>query len=256
MIINLKYRIKIKIQNISNLILKYFGFVLSEIKLSHISIAQKIFRQKKDLIIIDIGANKGQFIEKCLSNLKNFQIYAFEPQSHTFNFLKKKYKNKKNVNLFKNAIGSKEENLEFYVNKRSQSSGFYKFQKDFKFKNFENENIAYDNNEIVNVKTLDKFCEENAIKNINILKIDTECHEDLILNGATNLLKNSMIDMIDIEIIVGKIYSKRLSFFEIEQILHPYNYRLFSIDNKGNRIDKRHLLFNVLYVSEKIDRLY
>ena len=29
-----------------------------------------------------------------------------------------------------------------------------------------------------------------------------------------------------------------------------------SIDNKGNRIDKKHLLFNVFYVSNEIDNLY
>ena len=252
----IRYRIKIKIQRILNSIFHFFGFVLSEKKLTHQEIIKKILKINSNPIIFDIGANNGQYIKKCQKIYSNPTIYSFEPQFSEYNNLIKKFSNNSNIKIFQKAIGSKKDKLKLKVNNRTQSSGFYKFQKDFKFKNFENENISYLPDEIVEVTTVDDFCEANSINQIDVLKIDTECHEDHVLIGSIQMLKEMKVKILDIEIIIGKIYEKRLSFYEIEKILHPLNYRLFSIDNKGNRIDKKHLLFNVLYVSNEIDNLY
>ena len=48
---------------------------------------------------------------------------------------------------------------------------------------------------ILNVKTvtLDNFVLKNKIKDIDILKIDTECNDDKVLEGAKILLKKKFL---------------------------------------------------------------
>lgn len=256
MIYNIKFRIKIKILKIINFFLKFLKLNLLDIKKNNLNVIKELIGKSDDLVIFDVGANDGRSIRKYIKNFNHPKIHAFEPQNSEFTYLLNKYSNTENIFLNKNALGSRNENLSFKVNERSQSSGFYKFKKNFKFKNFENEKIEYKTDEIVEVVKIDDYCKKNNVNKIDLLKIDTECHEDHVLEGCTDMLKNSKIKIIEVEIIVGDIYEKRLSFYEIEKLLHNYGYRIFSIENSGNRIDRRHLLFNVLYVSKEIDNIY
>ena len=57
-------------------------------------------------IIFDIGANKGQSIEKFLKIFENPQIHSFEPIKDEIDILKK-YKDNKNIHLNDFALGEK-----------------------------------------------------------------------------------------------------------------------------------------------------
>ena len=79
---------------------------------------------------------------------------------------------------------------------KSDSSSFYKMNRDtewIKTRSLEN-NTSVDKYvkkiEKVNVTTLDQYVKLQNIEYIDLLKIDTECHEDKVLIGAKNLLKN------------------------------------------------------------------
>ena len=47
--------------------------------------------------------------------------------------------------------------------------------------------------------TLDNYCTSN-VASIDFLKIDVQGYESKVLKGATNLLKSSKIDIIELEI--------------------------------------------------------
>jgi hypothetical protein len=51
----------------------------------------------------------------------------------------------------------------------------------------------------VSVTTLDKFCEENKVSKIDLLKIDVEGFEYEVLKGSVNTLTKGKIDTIQIE---------------------------------------------------------
>ena len=57
----------------------------------------------------------------------------------------------------------------------------------------------FDGAELISLKTLDDYCEENAVKTIHFLKIDVEGHELSVLKGAMNMLSGNKISVIQFE---------------------------------------------------------
>ena len=56
----------------------------------------------------------------------------------------------------------------------------------------------------VKTNTIDNFCKSKKIKNIDLLKIDAEGHEEYILKGAINLLKKNCVNIIYVEVLSKK----------------------------------------------------
>ena len=180
--------------------------------------------------VIDIGAHKGEFLENIISIKNRIKVYSFEPQSKIFKDLKKKFKNKKNINLFNLAISNSNKFKKLNINIKTSTStfssynqnSFWKKIKDFLLTGFKNKSIV--NSELVLTNSLDSFCKKKKIKNIDLLKIDTEGHEMQVLDGAKKLLKND-IKFVLIEFHLSKIY-KDYNSLKIEKILKMNNFVL------------------------------
>ncbi len=180
--------------------------------------------------VIDIGAHKGEFLENIISIKNRIKVYSFEPQSKIFKDLKKKFKNKKNINLFNLAISNSNKFKKLNINIKTSTStfssynqnSFWKKIKDFLLTGFKNKSIV--NSELVLTNSLDSFCKKKKIKNIDLLKIDTEGHEMQVLDGAKKLLKND-IKFVLIEFHLSKIY-KDYNSLKIEKILKINNFVL------------------------------
>ena len=56
----------------------------------------------------------------------------------------------------------------------------------------------------VKTNTIDNFCKSKKIKNIDLLKIDAEGHEEYILKGTINLLKKNCVNIIYVEVLSKK----------------------------------------------------
>ena len=192
-------------------------------------------------VVFDVGANFGQSIDRFLSLFDNPKIHSFEPLKKEFLVLKEKFQ-KKDIYLNNLALGDKEEERKFYVATKSDSSSFYKMNQDtewIKTRSLEN-NTSVDKYvkkiENVNVTTLDQYVKLQNIEYIDLLKIDTECHEDKVLIGAKNLLKNKKIKAIQIEIRFDNIYQKYFNFSDIEKYLIPNNFRMVGIELVNNNL--------------------
>jgi FkbM family methyltransferase len=152
--------------------------------------------------IFDVGSHKGESIDLFLRLNSNIKLYCFEPQIKLFKHLKKKYKSKKNIILHNFAFGSKKEKKKLTKNIFSSSSSFSKINfnsKHSKLKEFilKKGNAGFYKSELVDVQKLDAYCKKNKIKNIDIVKIDTEGHEFDVLSGFANSIK--MVKIIIIE---------------------------------------------------------
>ena len=180
--------------------------------------------------IIDIGAHKGEFLENILSIKKKVTVYSFEPQYNIFKYSKEKFKRKKNINIYNLAISDSNKIKKMNINVKSSTSTFstynqnssWKKIKDFLLTGFKNKSII--NSELVRTSSLDSFCRKKNIKEIDLLKIDTEGHEMQVLNGAKLLLKKN-IKFILIEFHLSKIYENYNSL-KIEKILSKNDFIL------------------------------
>jgi len=143
---------------------------------------------KPDMIIVDVGANIGAYTLGLSKYLSSGQIYAFEPNPRTLKFLKKNIEvnQLKNVRIIELGLSDREETAMLNTPSLAQAS-INKFK-------------ASDQVEAIKLVTLDKFCEENNINNIDILKIDIEGHEKKCLDGAAMIIDKSKNMVIIMEI--------------------------------------------------------
>ena len=199
--------------------------------------------RKENPIVFDIGANKGQSIERFNQIFINPIIYSFEPIKECFDELIANYGN--DVKIFNLAFGEKKEIKILRVNKDSGTSSFYKINQ-----NYLN---LYGNKEIkqqqVNVNTLDNFVKKNNINNIDLLKIDVQGFEKKILLGAKQILNN--VKCIELEIIFTNYYDEKSSFKKIEDVLAKYNFTLYNISSPNYNANKNIQWLNVLYFNYK-----
>ena len=236
--------------------LKLFGLRIHKINRdrSNLDRLYKIFLNEiQSPIIIDVGANIGQSINRFKKLNKKAIIHSFEPIKKDFQALQDKFKDDKNVFLNNIALGEKEYEKKLFSNNLSGSSSFSKLipKTEWIKQRSSTHNInpeeAFDKEVDCKVMRLDDYCKNKQIQKIDVLKIDTQGYEDKVLVGAKKLIENKKINYVELEIIFNNIYEKKLNFFEIEKHLVPFGYELFAIQNPGNLYDDYIFQVDVIY---------
>ena len=67
--------------------------------------SQKVNREKegereREQVIIDVGANLGEYSQKILNSFPNLNYILFEPQEEIFNKCLKKFENQTNIRIY------------------------------------------------------------------------------------------------------------------------------------------------------------
>ena len=198
------------------------------------------YSKKVGKIVFDIGCFRGGFTKNFIKNEKKLGIestfFLFDPNPITKDYLKSILQNEK-IKYFNLALDNSNSQKKFYLNNFFEPAGSSlntTFRDDKKWKNtrkifmqiFQPFKKIEDFSEInVQTQTLDNFCLEEKINNIDVLKIDTEGNELNVLKGAKKLLEQNKINIIYTEISETK---KR--FLEKEKsvidFLNSYNFEL------------------------------
>tara|TARA_B110000238_G_scaffold119984_1_gene129989 strand:- start:3297 stop:4073 length:777 start_codon:yes stop_codon:yes gene_type:complete len=246
-------------KKIINFLFNILGFEIKRKhrnKLNFNDIYQKFFRD--DLIIFDVGANKGQSIERFKKIFPKSTIHAFEPIKKEFDFLKKTYGEKKDIIINNIALGEKSYQKKLNLSKRTGVSSFNNFNLAHKWIKIRskqyNTNVEgfLEGEQLVNVVTLDEYCLSHNIGKIDILKVDTQGYEDHVLAGAVKSIKNDIIKAIELEIIFDDTYDKYLTFSDLEKYLLP-SFRFCGIKNYNqNLFEGINFFAEILYLNKKI----
>ncbi len=144
-------------------------------------------------IVFDVGANVGEWSESVLHFHPNAMIYAFEPIPALAENLCKKFRAKR-VSVNQCAISCAEgtKQFDFYEHETGLSGLYHRPQVVQSLHQLPKRLV-------VKTLPLDVFCERNNIQCIDFLKIDTEGSEFDVLRGATRLLENKMISLLQFE---------------------------------------------------------
>ena len=174
--------------------------------------------------IIDVGAHKGEFLEKMLKIEKINTFYAFEPQKHIFNELNKKFSENSKIVLFNYAVDKEVSNKKLQVNKLSMTSSLAEFNDKslyLKIKNF----LTFSKTNFVEEHETQTNTIDNIFKEINLektlLKIDVEGFELNVIKGSQIKLKE--ISFVLIEDQFGNHY-KNNNFNDIKKLLLKQNF--------------------------------
>ena len=88
----------------------------------------------------------------------------------------------------------------------------------------------------IEIRTLDDYCMENNLDDIDLLKIDTQGYEDKVLEGCRLNFQKNIIGIIESEIMLDNVYEKYFTFSDYEKILIPNNFRLVGINTSNNNL--------------------
>ena len=173
--------------------------------------------------------NHGQTLNKIKFAIPNSTIHGFEASKYCFKGLEKDFSSNKSIVLNNLAIGENEDILEF--NEYSWDA-----MNSFLIRAYGTAEITekYD----VNVITVDKYCKDNNISKIHILKSDTEGFELKVLKGAKKMMTQNKIQFIHIELFFDLNFIEQSSVGEIFSYLENNNFSLvqfsdFSTTGKG-----------------------
>lgn len=178
--------------------------------------------------IFDVGANKGQFLELALLNLagKDFYIHSFEPGANAFSELEKTHS--KNARVTLNHVGLGADCGDAVLHYDVSGSGLASLSK----RRLNHFGIDFGMQEIVQIRSIDNYCEEHQISKIDLLKIDVEGHELDVLAGARNLLDRGCVEIVTFEF-GGCNIDTRTFFQDFWYYFHEKNFEIFRITPSG-----------------------
>lgn len=205
--------------------LRGMGFLNYEDK-NTIDTGEKLFLKrllapKRNFILVDVGANIGGYIKVVLNINPNGSVYGFEPHPKTFAMLKKNIQDFgcNRIEVFNIGLSAQKEKLYLYDHGHDDGSAHASIHKGVIEEIHCSHSVRYE----VEVGTLDDFVATNNISNIDLLKIDTEGNELNVLLGATESLRNGLIDVIHFEFNEMNVISKTF-FKEFWNLLSGYEF--------------------------------
>lgn len=161
-----------------------------------VSVIHRFIREnRRNLFVFDVGANKGQFLNLVVSHLGSHlgEIHSFEPAHATFEALARNAPKRDGVHLNNFGLSHQPGTAQLFYDK--ESSGLASLTKrDLSFRN-----IAFENQETVQLSSVDDYCRANLIEKIDWLKLDVEGHELDVLKGAAEMFSRKAVNLVTFE---------------------------------------------------------
>lgn len=178
-------------------------------------------------VIIDVGANIGQYGTELRNIGYRGKIISFEPTSEAFEKLKKNASKDSLWDVYNMSLGERDGESTINISKNSVSSSILR---DLPQLTESAPEATFIKKEIITIKKLDSIFEDLKIMGKNIyLKIDTQGYEKMVLDGAVESLKD--IKGIQIEMALIPSYEGSLTFEEMSDCLKKMGFKLTTIES-------------------------
>lgn len=177
-------------------------------------------------LIVDVGANRGQFTLAALHVLPKANILCFEPLSSAFNELTKLFNYESRVSMHKTAIGDIDTYMPMNVSNKEDSSSLLQIsERQTKIfpgtEHFDIEKVA--------VNRLSKFLGNDLLDKNILVKIDVQGYELEVLRGAGELL--SKVQTIYVECSFTELYAQQAVVKDIIKYLFTFGFSLEGVYN-------------------------
>lgn len=172
-----------------------------------------IQRQYPAMIVFDVGANIGDFVEIIINNLYH-KLYVFEPLRANFKTLQEKFGDDESIILNNVGCSDKSEEIVLWSNWEGAGASTF-FLKGLEIISKKKQDLY---SEKINTITIDDYLANNSsVNGIDFLKIDVEGFEMNVLKGAFRLIEKKEIKFIQFEFGHFHIYSRNffLDFWEL-----------------------------------------
>lgn len=173
--------------------------------------------------VFDVGANKGEYTNACLTKFQAARIHAFEivPETHA-RFISNVRSDRVVINNF--GLADRPGDIEINYNPKKDGLSSLIEGTDI--------NKGQWTTRGVEIRCGDEYCRANDIKSIDFLKMDVEGAENLVLLGLDDMLSSNRIKVIQFEFGMINIYSKFL-LIDFWKVLEGHGFRLGPMMPKG-----------------------
>ncbi len=225
---NITYELLQKIKGV----FRYLGLEISFYNPSGVFINQFMTALKYNKIdlIIDVGANEGQFALESIHAGYNGSIISIEPLTGAYGNLLKNSKKYKNWIVFpRMAVGDKNHLTYINVSQNSVSSSIL----DMTPRHLNSApDSKYVKREKVKVFQLDNFINKFKEYEYILLKIDAQGYESFVLKGAKKLLLSKNLKGIFIEVSFSELYKNQKMFDYFYKELKNKGFNIWALEDE------------------------
>jgi len=187
------------------------------------AIVQKVARRYADAVVLDVGSHYGEWSESLLSQPgSGVTLHAFEPSAYSAAKARDVIGDRGEVHQFALSDTSGPGSL-LIVHEGAGSNSVVPFTEIGR---------ASGETEEITFSTVDEFCTNQGIDRVSLLKIDAEGHDLAVLRGATEMLRNHAIDLVQFEYNLRWI-DARVFVLDAFQLLEAYGYKLGKVTPQG-----------------------
>jgi FkbM family methyltransferase len=216
-------------------------------------ISKHLMKGIQNITLIDIGSNRGEFLDDLQKHFINARIKALliEPIPECVIELKKRFGNNSNVTIGQYAVSNIVENRVFYINQFDVTSSLLIIKNGIQ--ELDNVNTTLNKSIVLTTNTLDNIVNEYHfnLKRIDIIKIDVQGFEDKVLQGSKETLKKTKF--ISIEVSFKALYDGSCLFADVHKILNDLNFILIEISDEFRSPLDELLQANCLYKNIKLE---
>ncbi len=200
-------------------------------------------------LIIDVGANIGQFTSSAANFFPEAEVHSFEPIPKCYKTLLKNTKKLPNVKTYNFALGSSNTNIDFFINLDAQSSSALKTN-ELRLKIFPDK---YEVETIeVEQKCLDTIFADMDFGANCLLKIDVQGLEVEVLKGAVNSF--SSIRYILLEASINPLYKGEVCLQDMITFTENLGFKLrYIIQGSRSPTTKTFIEFDLLFEANLIE---
>lgn len=177
-------------------------------------------------VVLDVGANSGQFATQLRDSGYEGKIISFEPLSSAYRILSEASAPDKKWTALHCALGSQTGSADIFVSKNSWSSSMLEILPNHTAAAPESK---YVDKETITVKTLDSLFDEHVCKGEKVfLKIDTQGYTKQVLGGAA--ISINKISGLLVEISLIPLYSGEPMIGEVTGMLYESGFVLRAME--------------------------
>lgn len=178
-------------------------------------------------VVLDIGANIGQYGSEMRNLGFKGEIISFEPMKIAFEKLQKNASRDYNWKVFNYSIGERDGEAEINIAKNSVSSSLLDNLPQL---TESAPQATFVEKETIKIKKLDSVFDSLDLSGKNIyLKIDTQGYEEMVLLGAEKSLE--FVTGIQIEMSFIPSYKGSITFDKMKTKLNDLGFHLLAIEN-------------------------
>lgn len=200
-------------------------------------------------VVIDVGANVGYF--SCLMGLlvgKTGKVMAFEPNDENLSGLKRNIAINQldNIIIINKPASNNKEIMKFYNNDDSGGHALW-------------DSVGKADYIEMETTTLNEEFKKNVLAPPKLIKIDTEGADHLVLEGASELLKDRKVPYIIAEVLPQGLTRFGSSQMEMRRFMKDFGYDTFAIYWKGhlpklipaNTVIEHEYVMNLLFSTQE-----